>query len=173
MSLVVLLRGANVGGNRVFRPAQFIKELEPLGAVNIGAAGTFVIRKRVAESRVRKELANRLPFNAEIFVASDAEVRELMAGEYFAGYPPAAEMTRYVTLMGRESEAAQVPDVAPVAGPWLIKVVARHGRFVVSVARRSPDTPKALGTFDKSFKTPVTTRNWNTYEKILRVLDTP
>ena len=42
---VVLLRGVNVGGHRTFRPARLAEQLRHLGAVNIGAAGTFVIRK--------------------------------------------------------------------------------------------------------------------------------
>jgi hypothetical protein len=42
---VVLLRGVNVGGHRTFRPARLAERLQHLGAINIGAAGTFVIRK--------------------------------------------------------------------------------------------------------------------------------
>lgn len=43
MAQVVLLRGLNVGGHRRFRPASLAEELAHLDAVNIGAAGTFVI----------------------------------------------------------------------------------------------------------------------------------
>jgi uncharacterized protein (DUF1697 family) len=56
MALVVFLRGVNVGGHRVFRPSAFAKELSHLGAVNIGAAGTFVIRPRIARAELRAEL---------------------------------------------------------------------------------------------------------------------
>lgn len=45
MVLVVLLRGVNVGGHRTFRPTTLAKQLAHLDAVNIGAAGTFVIRR--------------------------------------------------------------------------------------------------------------------------------
>ena len=50
MSLVVFLRGVNVGGHKRFRPAALAKELVHLDAVNIGAAGTFVIRRRVSRA---------------------------------------------------------------------------------------------------------------------------
>jgi uncharacterized protein (DUF1697 family) len=43
VALVVLLRGLNVGGHRSFRPRVLADQLQHLGAVNIGAAGTFVI----------------------------------------------------------------------------------------------------------------------------------
>ncbi|MBY0496071.1 MAG: DUF1697 domain-containing protein [Cyanobacteria bacterium] len=46
MALVVFLRGVNVGGHRTFRPAALAKQLEHLGAINIGAAGTFASPNR-------------------------------------------------------------------------------------------------------------------------------
>ena len=62
MAQVVLLRGVNVGGHRTFRPALLAKQLQHLGAVNIGAAGTFVIQRPVSRAQVRAEFARRLPF---------------------------------------------------------------------------------------------------------------
>ena len=57
MALVVFLRGVNVGGHRTFRPSLLAQELKYLGAVNIGAAGTLVIRARVSRAKLRAELA--------------------------------------------------------------------------------------------------------------------
>src|SRR5687767_3070025 len=62
MALVVLLRGVNVGGHRTFRPSVLAKELDRFGVVNIGAAGTFVVRKPIAKASLRTELARLLPF---------------------------------------------------------------------------------------------------------------
>ena len=45
MALVVLLRGINVGGHRAFRPKLLAGDLGRFDVVNIGAAGTFVVRK--------------------------------------------------------------------------------------------------------------------------------
>src|SRR5580704_450692 len=73
MALVVLLRGVNVGGHRTFRPATLAKQLKHLDAVNIGAAGTFVIRRPVTRAKLRAELARRLPFDAEIMICQGHE----------------------------------------------------------------------------------------------------
>jgi hypothetical protein len=62
MALVVLLRGVNVGGHRTFRPTTLAKQLKHLDAVNVGAAGTFVIRRPVAQSQLRDEVMRRLPY---------------------------------------------------------------------------------------------------------------
>ncbi len=45
MAVVVFLRGVNVGGHRTFRPSLLAKELHDYDVVNVGAAGTFVVRK--------------------------------------------------------------------------------------------------------------------------------
>jgi len=44
MALVVFLRGVNVGGHRTFRPSLLANELSDFDVVNVGAAGTFVVR---------------------------------------------------------------------------------------------------------------------------------
>ena len=74
MANVVLLRGVNVGGHRSFRPAALAGQLQHLGAVNIGAAGTFVIRKPVAKAQLREEFARRLPFASQIVVCRGLEL---------------------------------------------------------------------------------------------------
>lgn len=61
MALVVFLRGVNVGGHRTFRPSLLAKELSDLDLVNIGAAGTFVVRNRISQVTLRAEIAKRLP----------------------------------------------------------------------------------------------------------------
>ena len=55
MALVVLLRGVNVGGHRTFRPTTLAEQLKHLDAANIGAAGTFVIRRPVTRAQLRAE----------------------------------------------------------------------------------------------------------------------
>ena len=85
MALVVFLRGVNVGGYRVFRPAELARQLRSLEAINIGAAGTLVIRKPAPRGEVRQAIARRLPFPAEIVVCTAREINRLMARDDFAG----------------------------------------------------------------------------------------
>jgi hypothetical protein len=49
MALVVFIRGVNVGGHRTFRPSVLARGLSDYGVVNVGAAGTFVVRKPALE----------------------------------------------------------------------------------------------------------------------------
>jgi len=74
VALVVFLRGVNVGGHKTFRPTKLADQLKHLDAVNIGAAGTFVIRRPVTRAQLRAELASKLPFKAEVVICQGREI---------------------------------------------------------------------------------------------------
>jgi uncharacterized protein (DUF1697 family) len=171
MALVVLLRGVNVGGHRTFRPAVLTRELQHLDAVNIGAAGTFVIRRAVARQDLRDELARRLPFEAEIMICDGREILGLMSPDRFAGQPSGPDIVRFVSVLARlPRSSARVPLQLPHDGPWLLKVVARERRFVLGMYRRQMKAIGYLGALDTTFGVPATTRNWNTITAIAKVL---
>ena len=171
MALVVLLRGVNVGGHRTFRPATLAGQLKHLDTVNIGAAGTFVIRRPVARAQLRAELARRLPFDAEIVICQGREVLRLMSRNHFAGQPVRPDIVRFVSVLAKRPRSApSMPMSFPSRGKWLLKILARDDRFVFGVYRRHMKVISYLGTLDRLFGVPLTTRNWNTITAIARVL---
>ena len=172
VSYVVLLRGVNVGGHRTFRPTSLAEQLAHLGAVNIGAAGTFVIRKPVGRAQLRAEFAQRLPFDAEIMICRSQEIVRLMAHDRFPDHPARPDIIRFVSVLSRPPRLAPpLPMTFPSRGKWLLKVVARDGRLVFGVYRRHMKVIRYLGALDRIFGVPITTRNWNTITAIVRVLD--
>ena len=172
MALVVLLRGLNVGGHRTFRPAALAKQLHHLDAVNIGAAGTFVIRRRVARGRLRREIARRLPFDAEIMICEGREILRLLTGGCFARYPVRPDIVRFVSVLSRPTHLAPpLPLQLPSRGRWLLKILARDDRFVLGLYRRHMKVIGYLGALDRIFGVPVTTRSWATISAIAKVLD--
>ena len=173
MALVVLLRGVNVGGHRTFRPTTLTAQLKHLDAVNIGAAGTFVIRQPITRTRLRAELARRLPFDTEIMICEGREIVRLMTQNHFADQPVRPDIVRFVSVLSRRpSVAPSMPMSFPSSGTWLLKILARDNRFVFGVYRRHMKVISYLGTLDRLFGVPVTTRNWNTITAIAKVLGT-
>ena len=171
MALVVFLRGVNVGGHRTFRPAALAKDLEYLGAINIGAAGTFVITKPVTRTRLRAELAKRLPFETVIAICDGRDITRLIAGQPFGTRAPAPGIVRFVSVVtGSTRGVPSDPVRLPERGQWLVRVIARHKQFILGEYRRNMKTIGYLGTLDKSFRGRVTTRNWNTINLIARAL---
>ena len=171
MALVVFLRGVNVGGHKTFRPSVLAKELERFSAVNIGAAGTFVIRKPVGRDVLRAELARRLPFQTEVMICDGRDLLRLTASDPFAGHPSRPDIVRFVSVAAKRARPpASLPIDLPEGGRWCLKVLQCDGQFVCGLYRREMQAIRYLDRLDKMFGGPVTTRNWNTMLTIARVL---
>jgi uncharacterized protein (DUF1697 family) len=171
MALVVLLRGVNVGGYRTFRPKQLADQLKHLDAVNIGAAGTFVVRQPVSQAKLRAELARRLPFETETIICQGRDIVKLMSHHPFAPYPERPDIVRFVSVLsGRHRSDPPAPIDFPPKGQWLMRILARDGRFVLGLYRRQMKAVGYLGSIDRLFGVPATTRNWNTMTAIANVV---
>ena len=171
MALVVLLRGVNVGGHKTFRPTQLVEQLKHLDAVNIGAAGTLVIRRPVSQAKLRTELARKLPFDAEIMICQGRDIVRLITQNPFAGQPVRPDMVRFVSVLSTTPRSApSTPMSFPSSGKWLMKILAREKRFVFVIYRRHMKVISYLGKLDRLFGVPATTRNWNTIIAIARAL---
>jgi uncharacterized protein (DUF1697 family) len=171
LSLVVFLRGVNVGGHRVFRPALLVRELGHLDIANIGAAGTFVVRARATQAQVRAEFTRRLPFETHVMICPGRDLLRLVEHDYFPHTPTHKEVVRFVSVLPRTGvRGLNLPIQLPATGPWLVKILARENRFVVGVYRRHMKTIGYLGQLDRLLGAPATTRNWNTVTAICRVL---
>jgi uncharacterized protein (DUF1697 family) len=171
MAHVVFLRGVNVGGHRRFRPSTLPALLPDLGLVNIGAAGTFVVRQPIAQAALRRALAACLPFETEIIICSSAQVRALLDADIFAGQRTRPGTVRFVSVLARfPTHPPLLPMEFPPGRGWLVRLVRQEGRFVAGVYRRDMRTIGYLGRVDQVFDVPVTTRNWNTFGLVGRVL---
>lgn len=171
MALVVFLRRVNVGGHRTFRPTTLTEQLKHLDAVNIGAAGTFVIRRPITRVQLRAELARRLPFDAEIMICQGREIVRMMSQKHFADQPERPDIVRFVSVLSQRPRSAPLASMSfPSSGKWLLKILARDNRFVFGLYRRQMKAISYLGTLDRLFGVPVTTRNWNTITAVARVL---
>jgi uncharacterized protein (DUF1697 family) len=171
VALVVLLRGVNVGGHRTFRPAALTTQLKHLDAVNIGAAGPFVIRQPITRVQLRAELASRLPFNTEIMICEGREIVRLMSRNHFGTQPMRPDIVRFVSVLSRRpGSGPSMPVSFPSRGRWLLKILATDNRYVIGMYRRHMKAIGYLGQLDRLFGVPATTRNWNTMTAVTRVL---
>jgi uncharacterized protein (DUF1697 family) len=171
MALVVFLRGVNVGGHRTFRPSILARELSNYDVVNVGAAGTFVVRKPGSRAKFRAELLRKLPFEAEVVLCDGRDLIRLEMENPFGTEPSRSDIVRFVSILSKASRVRpSIPIALPPGGEWLVRVIASTNRFVFGVYRRHMKTITYLGQIDKLFGVPVTTRNWNTIKAIVRVL---
>lgn len=170
MALVVLLRGVNVGGHKTFRPSVLAKQLAVYDVVNIGAAGTFVVRKPGTMSKFRAELLRRLPVESAIVICEGRELLRLESENPFSSSCP-PDVTRFVSFLSSTRKTNSfTPVTLPSSGRWLVRLVDCRHRFVFGMYRRDMKTIGYLGQIDKLLGSKATTRNWNTIAAILRIL---
>ena len=173
MALVVFLRGINVGGHRRFRPSILAKELSGFDVVNVGAAGTLVVRRPGSPAKFRAELARKLPFEAEAALCDGRDLLRLEKEHPFGIEQPHPDMVRFVSILSKTGRCtAAIPFTLPPDGEWFVRVIASKERFICGVYRRNMKTIGYLGQIDKLFGAPATTRNWNTILAVVRILKT-
>lgn len=171
MALVVFLRGVNVGGHRTFRPSIVARELSDYDVVNVGAAGTFVVRKPGSRGKFRAALLRKLPFEAHVVLCDGRDLMRLEKENPFGPEPCPPDVVRFVSILAKASGVrASLPVAFPSEGKWLVRVMASEGQFVFGTYRRHMKTIGYLGQIDKLYSVPATTRNWNTIFAILRIL---
>src|SRR5437016_8252425 len=172
MHWVVFLRAVNVGGTNRCQPASIAKELAKFGVVNIGAVGTFVVREDVSEATLRAAIARQLPFKCEIMICPARDIIKLTSKDPFSGQPAGPDITRFVSVLHERLRALPpLPLSLPSEDDWLLKVIAIQGRFVLGVYRREMKAISYLGKIEKLLGTAATTRNWNTIQKVVKVLN--
>jgi uncharacterized protein (DUF1697 family) len=171
MAFVVFLRGVNVGGHRTFRPSVLARELSEYDVINVGAAGTFVVRKPGSRAKFRAALLLKLPFEAEVMLCEGRDLMRLEMENPFGSEPCPSDVVRFVSILSKAGRVrASLPVAFPSDAEWLVRVMASQGRFVFGMYRRHMKTIDYLGRIDKLYGAPATTRNWNTIVAILRIL---
>ena len=172
MALVVFLRGVNVGGHKAFQPSVFAKEMPDFDVVNVGAAGTFVMRKAASQARVREELSRRLPFKAEVMMCTSRDVIELVSGQPFLKEPSGEAVSWFVSILAkRPPSLPPLPIRQPAGENWQVKIIEVTGRFALSLHRRLGRTlvyPNEV--VEKKLGVSATTRNWNTISAVCEIL---
>jgi uncharacterized protein (DUF1697 family) len=171
VALVVFLRGVNVGGHRTFGPSLLAKGLSDYDVVNVGAAGTFVVRKPGSKTKFRAALLRKLPFEAEVVICDGRDLIRLEMENPFRAEPSRPDIVQFVSILSRAGGLrAALPVTFPLEGEWLVRVIACKNQFVFGMYRRHMKTIGYLSRIDKLFSTPATTRNWNTILTVVRIL---
>ena len=124
MALIVFFRGINVGGHRAFRPSVLAKELGIYDAVNVGAAGTLVVRKPGLRAKFLAELRRKLPFEATIAFCDGRDLIRLEMDNPFGTEPPPADVVQFVSILSEAGRRrVSLPIALPEGEEWLVRII--------------------------------------------------
>ncbi len=173
-ALVVIVRGVNVGGHRRFRPATLVHELHRFDLVNIGATGTFVVRRPGSRDAFLTALRSKLPFDADIAACAASSFRRSVKAHAAHRPAPSSTLTGFMSILtSTPKRRPELPLSLPSAADPLVQVLARDGRFLIGLYRREMKTIGYLNQLAREFGAPVTTRSWSTVDAVMRALDAP
>ena len=171
MALVVFIRGINVGGHRRFRPSMLAQELSAYDVINVGAAGTLVVRKPGSRAHFLAALRRKLPRDAVVAICDGRELMRLAAENPFRSVRPLPDHIQFVSILSKASRPnVALPAAIPEAGEWFVRVMGAKSRLVFGVYRRRMKSIGYLGQLDKLFGAPATTRSWSTILSVVRIL---
>jgi uncharacterized protein (DUF1697 family) len=170
-ALIVFLRGINVGGHRAFRPSVLARKLGAYDVLNVGAAGTFIVRKPGSRSKFLADLRRKLPFEAVIAFCDARDLFHLEAEKPFGPEPPTQDVIRFVSILSKPiRRGPSLPIAIPQSGEQFVRILASKDRLLWGVYRRHMRTIAYLGQIDELFGASATTRSWSTILSVLRIL---
>jgi uncharacterized protein (DUF1697 family) len=100
------------------------------------------------------------------------DIVKLVSKDPFSGQPSGPDITRFVSVLAKRLRALPpLPLNLPSDDDWLLKIVAIQDRFVLGLYRREMKAISYLGKIEKRLGVQVTTRNWNTIQKVVKILN--
>jgi uncharacterized protein (DUF1697 family) len=173
MPHVVFLRAANVGGKNVFRPAKLAQALSHLDVVNVGAAGTFVVRADATAAAVRREFLAHLPFEPGIAVRPAREIVALVRSRPFDGVALSRDVRGWVAaLCARPARRPSLPIAKPAGKAWSVRFQRLEGGFALGLLHRRPGGivyPNQV--VEQALDAPATTRWWKTIVRMAEIVE--
>lgn len=175
---IAFLRGINVGGNKKVPMSDLKKTFESLGFKNVKTllnSGNVVFEGSETNAEtLETELKSQFGFDIPVILRTAEEVQKMVDSNPFQGIQVTPDTRFYVTFMSAKTESKlEIPYVSPDKNFKILQITEGE---VVSVLILSPTfkTTEAMGVLEKEFGSPrgeagknVTTRNWNTVQKIL------
>jgi uncharacterized protein (DUF1697 family) len=168
--VVLFLRAVNVGGHQTFKPSQLARDLAPFETVNIGAAGTFVLRRPPAAAALAAEVRQRLPFETGVMICPARDI--LAAAADLAALTLVTGARAMLTVLAERPQAIPaLPVRKPDTDAWELLLDHVGSRYAWTQYRPLGSRPLNVNAFvEKALGVAGTTRNANTLAAIHKVL---
>ena len=170
------LRGINVGGKKPVPMAALKKSLEALKFKNVRTlliSGNVVFEAPAGptvplEKKISGKLKQTFKMEIGVLVRTLDELRKIDDAKPFKGIEATPDTGLYVTFLSEEPEKALCAPFSTPGGEMRTLRVA--GREVFAVVTRSAGgrTVEFMQILEKKFGRQITTRNWNTIQKVLK-----
>lgn len=171
---VAFLRGINVGGHHKVPMADLSKELEKLNFENIETllnSGNIIFDaiNDNLEKKISEHLEKSFGFPIPTIIRKSEMIYELVSNNPFKDVKLTKDTRLYVSFLRKK-------DNTELKLPWKssdnsYEIIGKSDKTILSVLDLSVSkTPKGMEALEKYFGKDITTRNWNTIERIEKKL---
>ena len=174
---VAFLRGINVGGHHKLPMVQLKQELQQLGCTNVitvlNSGNIIFTATTQPTTTLAQQIADHLKriyhFDVPTIVFTIDELTALIDLEPFKNVTLTKSIRRYVSLLQKNVQSSlEIPWQSADAS---FAILLKTDRAIFSVLDLSEEkTPKAMEQLEREYGTEITTRNWNTIERIEKKL---
>ena len=174
IQLVGFFRGINVGGNKKVPMAELKKTFESMGFKNIRtvlASGNIIFESKTESlpaltKKISSELERIFGFTVPTILKAREELENYAASQPFKGIKVTKDTRFYITFLIDESKSTlPLPYISEDKSFTILKIAGKAVFSVLELGKSG--TPEAMGILEKEFGKNITTRNWNTINKIL------
>jgi uncharacterized protein (DUF1697 family) len=175
---VAFLRGINVGGHHKVPMADLRQELETLGIENITTilnSGNVIFDAMNADAeKLEKTIAGHLEktfnFPVPTILRKWESIQALLNHKPFKDIKTTKDTRLYVSFLRANAESDLILPWASADSSF--KIIGSIDKTIFSVLDLSVSkTPKAMEALENFFGKDITTRNWNTIEKLNKILN--
>ncbi len=174
---IAFLRGINIGGHKKVPMAELRNQMEKQGFRNVITllnSGNVIFETETTvvgelEKTVADFLKHCFGFPVPVLIRKSEDLRKIQQHNPFGGVKITKDIRLYVSFL------KQAPD-ADVLLPWMsedrsFQILDVKEKMVFSVLDLSVSgTVKAMEILERFYGKEITTRNWNTVQKIINKL---
>jgi uncharacterized protein (DUF1697 family) len=174
---VAFLRGINVGGNRPIKMDALRKALGSAGLRNVttlGASGNVLFEALSSSSsalakKIETQLTRSFGIEIGVIVRSLPQIQSMAKSDPFKRISATSQTQLYVTFLMEKTRGGTTQSALRSGSDgFRILRVTPNEVFSVVTLSKSKSTAQFLTLLEKGFGKKITTRNWNTIQKILR-----
>lgn len=171
---VAFLRGINSGKNPTVKMGVLRKTFEDLGFENIRtilASGNVLFESSADENTLERKIEEVLPvsigFKSDVIVRTIEDLHKLVLLNPFKATEITSHIRSYVTFIKGENKTNLK---FPASGKGYTILGIFNGIVCSVVDLSDAKTPSLMQVLDKEFGKGITTRSWNTVERILKAI---
>ncbi|WP_342479625.1 DUF1697 domain-containing protein [Paenibacillus sp. FSL F4-0097] len=173
---IALLRGINVGGNKIIKMLDLKAIFQTLGFANVRTyiqSGNVVFESdegsvSLLSGVIERQIHEVFGFEVSVIIRTLAEMENVIANDPFQLSEPEEFKRWYVTFLPAEPSAEALDKLRTYEnGPDKVRFVGREMYILYEVS--VSQSPLFKVPFDKILGMPITARNWNTVNKLVAI----